>query len=41
MAFFETASGRELMVVQNNLLNVPGLNAGSLQVPQTDLHGGN
>src|SRR3712207_6316535 len=29
MAFFETASGRELLVVQNNLLNLDGLNAGS------------
>lgn len=35
MAFFETESGRELVVVQNNLLNVPGLNAGTLQVLDT------
>jgi hypothetical protein len=35
MAFFETESGRELVVVQNNLLNAPGLNAGTLQVLDT------
>ena len=38
MAFFETASGRELLVVQNNLLNLDGLNAGSLTV--LDVHTG-
>ena len=32
MAFFETESGRELVVVQNNLLDLNGLNAGSLTV---------
>jgi DNA-binding beta-propeller fold protein YncE len=35
MAFFETEGGRELVVVQNNLLNAPGLNAGTLQVIDT------
>jgi hypothetical protein len=38
MAFFETPSGRELLVVQNNLLDIPGINAGSLTV--IDLHDG-
>jgi DNA-binding beta-propeller fold protein YncE len=38
MAFFETESGRELVVVQNNLLNLEGLNAGTLQV--IDIHSG-
>jgi DNA-binding beta-propeller fold protein YncE len=38
MAFFETAAGRELLVVQNNLLDIPGINAGSLTV--IDLHDG-
>jgi DNA-binding beta-propeller fold protein YncE len=32
MAFFTTESGRELVVVQNNLLNLAGLNDGSLTV---------
>jgi hypothetical protein len=32
MAFFETRSHREVMVVQNNLLNLPGLDAGTLMV---------
>lgn len=32
MAFFQTASGRELVVAQNNLLNLDNLNAGSLMV---------
>jgi hypothetical protein len=37
LAFFETAAGRELMVVQNNLLDIPGINEGSLTVldPET------
>lgn len=37
MAFFTTGSGRELMVVQNNLLNLDGLNGGTLSVidPET------
>jgi hypothetical protein len=35
MAFFETEAGRELVVVQNNLLNAPGLNDGTLQVLDT------
>ena len=38
MAFFETRSGRELVVVQNNLLNLPGLDAGTLTV--LDIHTG-
>jgi hypothetical protein len=32
MAFFETPSGRELMVVQNNLLDIPDINEGSLTI---------
>lgn len=32
MLFFETRSGREVVVVQNNLLNLDGLNAGTLTV---------
>ncbi len=32
MAFFETESGRELIVVQNNLINIDGLNEGTLTV---------
>jgi hypothetical protein len=32
MLFFETQSGREVVVVQNNLLNINGLNAGTLMV---------
>jgi hypothetical protein len=35
MAFFQTESGRELVVVQNNLLNLDQLNAGSLMVLDT------
>jgi DNA-binding beta-propeller fold protein YncE len=38
MVFFETKSGREALVVQNNLLNLDGLNAGSLTV--VDIHTG-
>lgn len=38
MAFLETASEREVMVVQNNLLNIDGLNAGTLMV--VDIHTG-
>ncbi len=38
MAFFETEAGRELLVVQNNLLDIAGINAGSLTV--IDLHDG-
>jgi hypothetical protein len=38
MSFFETASGREVMVVQNNLLNLDDLNDGSLMV--VDVHTG-
>jgi hypothetical protein len=38
MAFFRTESGREVMVSQNNLLNAPGLNAGTLTI--TDIHSG-
>jgi hypothetical protein len=38
MTFFETQSGRELVVVQNNLLNLDGLNAGTLMV--VDIHSG-
>lgn len=36
MAFFETQSGRELMVVQNNLLNLDGLNAGTISILDTN-----
>ncbi len=36
MGFFKTASGREVLVSQNNLLNIPGLNAGTLTI--TDIH---
>lgn len=32
MSFFETRSGREVVVVQNNLLNIEGINAGTLMV---------
>lgn len=38
MAFFKSAAGRELLVVQNNLLNLPGLNAGTLTI--VDIHSG-
>jgi DNA-binding beta-propeller fold protein YncE len=38
MTFFETESGRELVVVQNNLLNLEGINAGTLMV--VDIHTG-
>ena len=38
MSFFETRSGREVVVVQNNLLNIEGLNAGTLMV--VDIHTG-
>lgn len=38
MAFFETMSGREVVVVQNNLLNLAGLDAGTLDV--LDIHTG-
>jgi WD40 repeat protein len=38
MAFFETQSGRELIVVQNNLLNIPGLNGGTISI--LDAHTG-
>lgn len=32
LSFFETRSGRDVMVVQNNLINIDGLNDGSLSV---------
>lgn len=32
LAFFETASGREVLVSQNNLVNIEGLNDGTLMV---------
>jgi hypothetical protein len=32
MAFFETKSGREVLVSQNNLINIEGLNDGTLMV---------
>jgi hypothetical protein len=32
LAFFETSAGREVVVVQNNLLNLDGMNDGSLMV---------
>lgn len=35
MSFYETRSGREVVVVQNNLLNIPGLNSGVLTVVDT------
>lgn len=38
MGFFKTESGREAMVVQNNLLNIEGINAGSLTI--VDIHSG-
>jgi DNA-binding beta-propeller fold protein YncE len=38
MSFFETRSGREVVVVQNNLLNIDGINAGTLMV--VDIHTG-
>jgi DNA-binding beta-propeller fold protein YncE len=38
MAFFRTESGREVMVSQNNLLNFPNLNAGTLTI--ADIHTG-
>lgn len=38
MVFFDTPSGREVVVVQNNLLNLDGLNAGTLMV--VDIHTG-
>jgi DNA-binding beta-propeller fold protein YncE len=36
MVFFSAPSGREVMVVQNNLLNLDGLNDGSLMVVDID-----
>ncbi|MCE7982902.1 MAG: hypothetical protein DYG89_17095 [Caldilinea sp. CFX5] len=38
MSFFATKSGREVVVVQNNLLNLEGINAGTLMV--VDIHSG-
>lgn len=38
MAFFTTESGRELIVVQNNLLNLNGINSGTITL--LDLHTG-
>lgn len=38
MAFFKTESGREAMVVQNNPININGLNAGTLTI--VDIHSG-
>lgn len=38
MSFFETKSGREVVAVQNNLLNLEGINAGTLMV--VDIHSG-
>jgi hypothetical protein len=38
MAFFKSASARELLVVQNNLLNIPDQNAGTLSI--FDIHSG-
>lgn len=38
MSFFATRSGREVVVVQNNLLNLEGINAGTLMV--VDIHSG-
>jgi DNA-binding beta-propeller fold protein YncE len=38
MAFFTTESGRELLVVQNNLLNIDGINTGTLTI--LDVHTG-
>jgi DNA-binding beta-propeller fold protein YncE len=38
MTFFETRLGREVVVIQNNLLNIEGLNAGTLMV--VDIHTG-
>lgn len=35
MAFFTTESGREALVIQNNLLNIDGLNTGTLTVLDT------
>jgi len=32
MAFFKTSSGREVVVIQNNLINLEGLNEGTLMV---------
>jgi hypothetical protein len=36
--FFQTESGREAMVIQNNLLNAEGINAGTLTI--VDIHSG-
>lgn len=36
MTFFETRSGRDVVVVQNNLLDIPGLNSGILTVIDTE-----
>ncbi len=38
MVFFETASGREVLVCQNNLINLEGLNDGTLTV--VDIYSG-
>ena len=38
LGFFQTESGREAMVVQNNLLNGEGINAGTLTI--VDIHSG-
>lgn len=38
MSFFETRSGREVVAVQNNLINLDGLNDGTLTI--LDIHSG-
>lgn len=38
MAFFKTKSGKEVVVIQNNLLDLPNLNSGTINV--VDIHTG-
>jgi DNA-binding beta-propeller fold protein YncE len=38
MAFFKTKSGKEVVAIQNNLLNLPNLNSGTINV--VDIHTG-
>jgi hypothetical protein len=32
MAFFKTKSGKEVVAVQNNLLDIPNLNSGTISI---------
>ena len=32
MAFFKTKKGKEVVAVQNNLLDIPGINSGTISI---------